>query len=246
VSELRRGHFLIGVGSDVVETGTNFETCHKLVWNGTGWFPEHDCGLLTATGLPTVVDIGSGRKRVIWELTPSGTSYGVQMRQRSYDGANGDYVMIEARLENTTASLLTLDMGLWLDWGHRDTTSSKVMTLSNRVAYVKNAVLANTGTKYTGTVFFGTHAGHITSLKVTGAIDKAWVLSALSGAKNDTDGGTSRNGRLIHGVRGVSIAGGRAKSVWLAMVGGNTLAELEANANAAAAEFTTRTGLPAF
>jgi hypothetical protein len=200
---------------------------------------------VSATTAPAVSILAGGARRVIWNLDPS--SYAgspLRVRQTSYDGSGGDYVLMQLRLENATAARVTAYVGGSFDWNVQTatipfTTNQAGTELGGKLAYVYAS-----GGNYFGTVYFGTYSQRGLLIDVSG--DRpANILQVLQG-HNSTPNMGPADVRVIQSVGPLRLNPGQRKTVWLAIVSASTLSGLITSANAAAADYSARTGLSPF
>lgn len=191
-----------------------------------------------STGAPRSAISGAGR-RISYEL--SDPVSGLDLTQISYDGNGGDHVMIQLRLKNTTASPMVIHGGIAADWGIVGGGSMDGQSaLGGRLGWASNWANA----KYIGTAVFGTEHTPRVYVDTWGIRDvnvQADGVKALQGFYTNTAANDTFF-LMFHTIGPLTIPAGGQRNVWLALVGGMTQVELEANTAAAGADYTARTG----
>jgi hypothetical protein len=205
--------------------------------------PEAPCRTLGFDGRVQVRRNGNARE-ITWQYSDAGSAHprGIQIIQRSFDGLNGaDYVLYVFRITNGGTQLLTFTPGLFFDFdvtpelfnnlGYTDLNGRLMVTrtLSGQGRYLGTAILEPTGSPRN--FFFD------------GVVTAQEMVSALRGTLRNTSTGPTD----VHGVHGgptVSLGAGRSKNFWVAIVAGESRAEIRANAQAALADAQTRRNNP--
>jgi hypothetical protein len=234
ISHLFRGGLLIGIRPDVVLTGVSVEgsmecgaSCHDLGLDGTVEFTPQAEG---------------EKRRVIWRYSDatSGEGVGLRVVQASIDGARShDYVLFRFSIRNTSQSRLTFHAGFVGDWdidldaGHNNGFTA----LNGRLMYQTSQ--DGTG-NHVGTMLLG-------EAPVTGN-----YFFPLSEFPSLVDQVRAVDGRLrrrtagpgdlanIHGAGPITLDQQETQDVWVAVVAGQSRAQLLANAEAARADVAGR------
>jgi hypothetical protein len=180
---------------------------------------------------------GAGR-RVVYELADPVSGLG--MTQVSYDGAGGDYVLIQLVLMNNTASPMVLHGGIAADWAVAANMDGR-SALGGRLGWASDAW---SNFKYIGSVILGAEYAPRVLVDKWGLRDvnvQADGVKALQGFYTNTADDDAFF-LMSHTVGPITLNAGARRQLWMAIVGGTSEAEIEANAAAAAVEYTARTG----
>jgi hypothetical protein len=185
-------------------------------------------------------------RRVTWQaMSDEGFTdgRGLTVSQTTYDGIGGDYILFRVELRNRTDARMTVYAGAINDWDVQGGANpgANVGGMNNDVMYV---AASSTSGPYMGTVFFGSYATHGNRfLGYSGTpTPVATQVDWLKGLANNTSFGPS-DLRALQSVGPISIAAGSKKTVYFAIVGGTTQAEMMTNRNAAAAHYASLTSL---
>lgn len=180
---------------------------------------------------------GSGQ-RVIYDVADA--TSGLAIKQTSFDGTGGDYVLVQLTLSNTTASPMVIHGGVAADWavaGNMDGRSA----LGGRLGWVSDGW---SNMKYVGSVILGAEYAPRVFVDSWGIRDvnvQGDGVKALQGFYTNTAADDSFF-LMFHTVGPLTLNGGARRNLWIAIVGGASQAEIEANAAAAAADYSARTG----
>lgn len=220
--------FFISSGPDVVSTFDSDWLC------GT-------CGQIAPTTVRPRIAVDGDSKRVAWTLAGDPvSSAGLSLRQTSEDGAGGDYILYQLRITNGSASTVETYVGGFFDWdvGQFFADNSGATSLDGRLAYITAP-----GEGFFGSIFLGRFASRGTWFDPDiSTFSEAELLDILEGDTQVPSAPGPRDVRFIQSAGKLTLTPGQSKVVYLAIVAGGTLAELEANANAAASDYTARTG----
>jgi hypothetical protein len=218
------GGLLIGEDPDMVLAGVNVRgemqcgsTCRDLGLDGT----------------MKVASTGSGGRQVTWRY--SSLNGALQITQVSSDGLRPhDYVLFRITIENTSRFTRTFHVGFFGDWDVGADAGDDVgfTDLDGKLMYVvgegESGVHAGTillGAPVTGNFFF-------TAGSVPSTFDQ---VQALSGGLRQESAGPD-DLRYIHGVGPITLRRGQKRDLWIAVVAGENLNQLLANAAAAEAD----------
>jgi hypothetical protein len=241
-SHLWCGGLLIGVVPNVVLSGVDI--------GAYGLDCAAACVDLGLDGELSFEDDGSRGKKVTWSYTdaPSAERMGLRVIQRSFDGRPpADYVLFRFSLKNVGRSTRILHVGFFGDWDVDQNVPDDVgaTELGGRLMYMSSTDPNDRGT-FVGTVFLG-------DVPVSGRFffsggdpntpqSLADQMDALTGAVTRETIGPADN-RVIHAVGPITLAPRGTTDVWMAVVAGEDLAQLLANAAAAEADLRDRRGV---
>jgi hypothetical protein len=189
---------------------------------------------------------GEFGRRVTWDMSDAGFTdgRGLSIKQTSYDGEGGDFILFKLELTNNNASSMRVYAGMYNDWdvwgANGENPAGNIGGMNGNIAYVGNGA---TG-PYVGTVFFGnytTRGNRFVGLSTT-PITLAEQVETLQGLRNNTSAGP-QDLRTFHSVGPIGIGAGGRKIVWFAIVAGTTQAELAVNASAAQAHYEALAGI---
>ncbi len=232
VSHLFLGGLLIGIGADRVLAGVDVgvamkcgATCHDLGLDGTVEFaPQGE------------------RRRVIWRYSDatSAERAGLRVTQESIDGKwPNDYVLFRFVIRNTSPSALTFHAGFVGDWDvELDAVDDLGATaLDGKLMYQVSE--AEHGI-HMGTMLLG--EAPISGNYFFSAAENLSTVDQVRALKGGLRRGTAGPGDLrnIHGVGPITLASQQVKDVWLAVVAGESRAQLLTNAEAARADVANR------
>ena len=229
-SQIFNGGLLIGIDLDQVlagaDAGSMMEcgaSCRDLGLNGTVKFTTQ----------------GDGTKVVTWRYSDatSAEAAGLEITQSSIDGKHpNDYVVFRFSIRNTRTSPVTFYAGFFGDWDiDFDAFDDLGATESGgRLMYEVSAnesgIHAGTlllGAPVTGNFFFDGLAGDFPTT--------ADQVKALKGQLSQASAGPG-DLRYIQGAGPITLKKGQRKDIWIAVVAGETKAQLLANAAAAEAD----------
>ncbi len=231
------GGLLIGIAPNVVLSGVDIGN-YGL-----------DCGAacvdLGLDGELSFADDGSRGKKVTWSYTdaPSPERVGLRVIQRSFDGRPpADYVLFRFSLRNLGRSARTLHVGFFGDWDVDNDALDDVgaTDLGGRLMYMTSTNPNDQGT-FVGTLL-------LSDVPVSGTLffnrsnepqSLSDQLDALSGAVVRQTIGPEDN-KVIHAVGPITLAPRGKADVWMAVVAGEDLAGLLANAAAAEEDVLAR------
>jgi hypothetical protein len=227
-SHLFEGGLLIGRDPDSVLSGVSV--------NG-----QMQCGLTCRDlGLDATLQFsstGGGGRQVTWRYS-DGTSLeraGLDITQTSVDGRRpNDYVLFRFSIRNTGRFTRTFHAGFFGDWDLDVDAFDDVgfTDLDGRLMYLVSQ--GETGV-HVGTLLLGAPASgnfFFTSASLPSTFDQ---VQALSGGLRQESGGPD-DLRYIQGAGPITLRKGQQRDVWIAVVAGDDLNQLLANAAAAEAD----------
>jgi hypothetical protein len=198
------------------------------------------CADFDVTAPPTIGQSSAG-KVVSWRYSDAASpeTEGLQVTQWSYDG-NGDYVLFNFVIKNTTMQLKTFWAGAFMDWDLGSTSFDDwIMTDwgGSLMVTTDPAGGSHFGTLLLGQFPSGNYAygssptcgGEATSSQRVAAL--MGTLSVPHLTLNNCDK------RYVHGAGPITLAPGHQTSLGVALVAGDDLAGFRAAATAAAGEF---------
>jgi hypothetical protein len=186
------------------------------------------------------IDRVSGGKAITWEYTDAGSQrpLGIHVRQRSFDGKDGDYVLYVFRITNRGTSVLDFNPGLIFDFdlpypdiganiGYTALDGRLMVTTShNEVGgYLGSVILEPPPVQRN--YFF----------EFTGEEE---VARALRGELGNPTAPAPTDVRGVHGGPPASLRPGRSTDFWAAIVAGESRAEIAATARRALADARAR------
>jgi len=224
-SNARDVRFVFSVNGQLVTTG------------GDGMLQLAPSSHLESTG-PANVSVSGASRRVLFDLADPVS--GLQMRQVSFDGTGGDYVLVQLRLSNQSASDMVLQGGIGADFGINGGGSMDgAVSLGGRLSYMRDHYV----NRFIGTVLLGADLAPRTFISIWGSREVEDGLRIIEGELINETATATAAPQLFHTASFFTLRPGQARSVWVAFVGGTSVLELEANAQAAAADYTARTGM---
>lgn len=185
---------------------------------------------------PGVVSNQDGSTVFSDSSAPATNRIGVQVNQFSYefsDPANDDYIIVRYDIRNLTASTISnLYIGQFFDWDIADYNQNRTgYDASRSLAYAWDG--SSTTAPYLGMRALGGVAGVRGLLNISSiTLDRASKWNWISGGTGTSTVGPGD----IHSVISsgpFSIASGSIRRVAFALVGGDNLASMQANADAA-------------
>jgi hypothetical protein len=234
--QLFRSGLVLGITPDVVLSGTELAGFVACL--------DPTCRALGFDGKAKVRRIGAARE-ITWEYSDAGATHprGIQVIQRSFDGRNGaDYVLFRFRISNVGARPLSFTPGVFFDFDVSPEWFSNIgyTALGGRL-------MVTTGQGDTGR-HFGTVILEPPPVDRTyffdGFLSQAEFVQALRGdVTNPTIGPGDVHG--VHGGVPVRLRPGRSSEFWVAVVAGDTRAQIIANARTALEDAQARRAGPA-
>jgi len=237
-NQLFLGGLILSAGAGNILTG----------FNGAG---ELICTVCQDLGLTSTVGFdrdASGAQVIRWNYDDFSSSEGLGLSvvQHSIDNTGpGDYILFRYAITNTSNLRRTFFAGFFGDWdidgsGGDDEGAT---TLDGRLMYETNGsgVGTHAGTMVVGAApvkgryFFNQFSFPSTDLQANAMSGRIQVPSIP--CCGDT--------RYFQSIGPLSLAPGRTTVVWIAVVMGDDLAQMEANATAAAADIASRNTKPA-
>ena len=232
-TELFNGGLLIGLpaqGGNPVRVLSGVDPAGEIECGAT-------CRDLGLNGAVTFTTQSDGKRSVTWRYSDatSAEAAGLEVTQLSVDGrAPNDYVLFRFSIRNTSRSTLTFYAGLFGDWDSEfDAFDDLGFTdlggkLMYQVSQAETAIHAGTmllGAPATGNFFF-------TGQDFPLVGDQ--VLAMSGGLRQETAGPADL--RYIHGAGPITLRKKERRDIWIAIVAGETKAQLLANATAAESE----------
>lgn len=232
-TQLFRGGLMISAGPANILTG----------WDAAGYMACGICQDLGSSGTVGFDRDPSGAQVIRWNYddlsSPEGL--GLSVVQHSIDNTGaGDYILFRYAITNTSSVQRTFFAGFFGDWdidgfGGDDEGAT---TLDGRLLYETNGggVGTHAGTLVIGAApakgryFFSQFSFPSTDLQANAMSGKVQVPSIP--CCGDT--------RYLQSIGPLSLAPGRTTVVWIAVIMGDDLAQIEANATAAAQDIASR------
>lgn len=234
--QLFRGGLVLGLAPDVALAGTELE--------GYVICSVSPCRAFGFDGKAKIKDRGTG-KEITWTYTDAGSQrpMGLKVVQRSFDGQNGrDYVIYGFRIVNQGMGPVTFTPGVFLDF---DVSPE----FFSNLAYTElNGRLAVT-TNPDETLHFGSVIVGGATVPANYFFDTNWlipeseVVSALRGMISSPEMPFPTDIRLLQGGDEVTLMPDGSTDFWVAIVAGESRAEVIANAQAALADGNARRSL---
>ena len=224
LSDLFGGTFIISDGTRMIM---------EIPATDYGMVCDDYCGSEFVSTSNVAVANGVDDDRVV-EWTYEATSGPFRVQQTSYDGVGGDYVLIRYLVRNIGAGSQTINMGWLMDW---DVESN--FSFSNAGATTRERRLAYTyhpgAGIYAGTLIIRKAAAGAYHWNNFPALTVAQQVDIMQGDLVQESVATSGDVRYFHSASAVTLAPSQATVLWSAVVAGGSLAEMEANADAAEA-----------
>jgi hypothetical protein len=230
--QLFRGGLVLAVAPDVALGGTELE--------GYFFCSVSPCRAFGFDGQASVSQRNDGGKDITWTYSDAGSQrpQGLHVVQRSFEGEQGlDYVLYAFRIRNEGKSAITFTPGLFLDFD------------------VSPDISINTGyTELGGQLMVTTDADgtsrHLGSLIVnspprgrnyffTPTISESEAVAGLNGKASNRSIEFS-DVSTLHGGKTVTLKKRQSTDFWVAIVAGESRAQVIANAQAAIADATAR------
>jgi hypothetical protein len=228
--QLFRGGLVLGMGTDMALAGTELE--------GYVMCSVSPCRSFGFNARARVVRRGAA-KEITWTYDDAGSQrpQGLRVVQRSFDGAPGrDYVLYGFRITNGGSAPVTFTPGLFLDFDVSPDASSNIgyTELDGRLMVTTNP--EDEGLHF-GSVILGSSPA-TTSYIFDPALflSEADVVAALRGELSSSDLPFPTDVRYLHGGSAVTLKRGKSTDFWVAIVAGESRAEIIANAQAALAD----------
>jgi hypothetical protein len=230
------GGLLIGIAPDRILSG--FSLAGQL-----------DCGAacrdLGLDGKAAFTSSTPHGRQVIWRYSDAGSSEGVGLRvvQRSFDGQPpNDYVLFRFSIQNGGSSAVTFYTGFFADWDVEEDASDDFgfTDLDGRLMAVTSATESgiHVGSLLLGAPVSGNFFYNLTA-ETPPPFSPAEQYQALSGAIRRPEIGNADT-HYIHGVGPITLKRKQQRDVWLAIVAGESRAQLLANAVAARRDVARR------
>ena len=183
--------------------------------------------------------------KVLWQYSDASSAEGVglKVQQRSFDGRPpADYVLFRFIFTNSGTAPVTFFAGMWADWDIGDDPTDNVGTTERdgRLMYMTK----EGGGTLAGSLLLSTppaSGNHFRSLFQFPPPMSEYVAALAGDAQIPSTAEPSDN-LYLHGVGPITLAPGGSDVVWIAIVAGEDLAQLHANADAAAADVAQRSG----
>jgi|GEM_PF-1006215 len=198
-------------------------------------FSPMSAGIHTVQGLYETGEVSFMDSRGLGLNSPSGIAgKGIAIQGRAYalrhQPAN-PFVAFIYRMENVSSTdYPDLSVGWWLDFdvGNNPATDRGFVHATLPLVYARD----NANSRFIGAVLLSGQ----TPIKKVGRVDTfTAALPSYLGLLRGAAGGTSANGDVFAtlGAQSITLPAGSADTIAFALVGGSTLAELEANAQEA-------------
>ena len=233
ISQLFGGGLIVGLRPDRVLTG--FDISGYAQCGAT-------CRDLGLDGRLTYASAPQFGKKVIWHYSDatSAEAVGLRVLQKSYDGVPpNDYVLFHFIFTNSSAAPLTFYAGMFADWDIGDDPSDDVgdTAMGGRLMYMTDAA---PGGVYAGTLLLGAYPVSSTTFLTDFGQSTAEQVAILAGDENAPTATDANDHRYVHALGPITLPRGASASLWIAVVAGETQAQLFANANAAAVDVARR------
>ena len=228
-SHLFNGGLVIGLDPNVILSGTNLG--RYLLECGAA------CRDLGLDASAKVVTQGNGGNIIKWTYSdaPSGEGVGLQIQQQSFDGKPpADYVLFQYSITNRSRSTRTFYAGFFGDWDVDGTFLENIgfTELDGRLMYMTNprggihvgSVLLG-GAPVSGNFFFNDAVTPFSLFDQVRALKGQLRRAAIGPADN----------RVLHAQGPITLKRDKTAVLWIAIVAGESRAELLANAAVAAA-----------
>jgi hypothetical protein len=233
--QLFRGGLVLGIAPDMALAGTELE--------GFVSCSVSPCRSFGFDGQARIIEGRNGDKEITWTYSDAGSQrpQGLRVVQRSFDGQNGsDYVLYGFRITNQGATAVTFTPGVFLDF---DVSPEYFSNIS----YAElNGRLAVTTTPeenlHFGSVVLGAAAPASYFFSTDVMIPESEVVAALRGEITSPEMPFPTDVRQLQGGTTVTLKRGRSTDFWVAIVAGESRAEIIANAQAALADGQARRG----
>ena len=233
--QLYRGGLVLGIGADMLLSGTELE--------GYAMCSVSPCRAFGFDGKARVVERG-GKREITWTYSDAGSQrpQGLRVVQRSIDGGNShDYVLYGFQITNGGAAPVTFTPGLFLDFDVSPDFFSNITytELNGRLAATTNpeeslhfGSLIVGGSSAPATYFFNSDL----------LVPESDLVAALRGEISSPEQPFPSDMRQIQGGTSVTLKRGRSAEFWVAIVAGESRAEIITNAEAALADGNARLG----
>jgi len=222
--QLFRSGLVLGIDPDVAISGTELAGYVACL--------ESTCRSLGFSGKAKVRRTGVARE-ITWEYSDAGSAHprGIQVIQRSFDGRTGaDYVLFRFRISNGGTRPLSFTPGVFFDF---DVSPEWFSNIGYTALGGRLMVTTGHGDmgRHFGTVILESPAAN-RSYFFDGFLSQAEFVQALRGdITNPAIGPTDVHG--VHGGAPVRLTPGRSSEFWVAVVAGDTRAQIIANARTA-------------
>jgi hypothetical protein len=232
-SQLFRGGLIVGIRPNRVLSGIGIDgyflcapACRDFGFDGTVKVKTSDKQGTTVT----------------WRYSDARSVEGVglKVKQKSYDGSSGDYVLFRFTLTNTRSAAVTFYAGMFADWDIDDDALDDIgaTDLGGRLMYMTNvgggtaagALVVSTA-PVSGNTFF-TDFNQTTET----------LVSALAGDFSVPSVGEPNDHRFVNSVGPITLRRDASADVWIAIVAGEDVSQLMSNAAAASVEIARRRG----
>ena len=185
-----------------------------------------------------------GRKEITWTYSDAGSQrpQGLNVVQRSFEAGSGhEYVLYGFRITNGGTSAVTFTPGVFLDFDVSPEYFSNVFytELNGQLAVTTNP---EEGLHF-GSIIVGSPSPSASYFFTSDwFIQESEVVAALRGEISSPELPFPSDVRLLQGSNTVTLKRGRSMDFWVAIVAGESRAEIIANAQAALADGNVRRG----
>jgi hypothetical protein len=229
--QLFRGGLVLAVAPDVALAGTELE--------GYFFCSVSPCRAFGFDGQSSVTQRNDGGKDITWTYTDAASQrpQGLHIVQRSFEGTQGgDYVLYAFRISNQGKSDLTFTPGLFLDFD-----VSPDFSTNNGYTELGGQLMVTTAgneARHLGSVIINNPSGG-RNYFFQPAISEGEAVAGLNGGLRNSAIEFS-DVSTLHGGRTVTLKRKRSTDFWVAIVAGESRAQIIANARAAIADATAR------
>lgn len=210
--------------------------------DGHGSCPTDACHDLGEAATVHANPTAGGTRTVEWRYADRGPeAVGLEVVQRSFDGADGDYVLFHFSVRNGSDAAVSLNPGIFMDWdldhNANDDVGETPAEFGGRLVLQTNDWGGNVlGTLFvsdgTPNPFFISNSG--------GGLLLEHQIGALEGSLTQPDAPDAHDWWYLQAGGAVTVAAGGSTEFWVALVAGETRPEALANAAAAEAAITSR------
>ncbi len=232
--QLFRGGVVLAVAPDLLISGAELDgyvVCAVSPCRGLGF-----------DGQAGVTERSGGRREITWIYSDAGSlrPRGIKVLQRSFDGANGDYVLYSFRITNTGTLPVTFAPGLFLDFdvGAEFGSNTGYTELGGQLMITTTADEVG---RHLGSVIIGApRGGRSYFVNSNFNIPESEAFAGIRGEISNPSITEPSDVRAFQGGATVRLTRGKSTEFWVAVVAGDTRAQAVANARAAIAEGTAR------
>lgn len=237
-SQLFRGGLLVGIRPDRILSGVDLAGYAQCEPNC------RDFGLDARMSFAASPQFG---KKVLWQYSdaPSGEGVGLKVQQRSFDGrAPADYVLFRFVFTNSSAVPITFYAGMFADWDIDEDASNDIgaTDLDGRLMYTTNV----DGGNLVGSLLLSAApvSGNMFRSLFQSPAPMSEYVAAMAGDIRVPSVDSPGDYLTLHAVGPITLAAGASDEVWIAIVAGEDLSQIRANAAAAEADVARRRASP--